>query len=322
MVVTRRDFTKTALAAFPASVFIASTAPARAQGAAKPNSRWAGVHVGMNAPYNFGTGNYTTGEEILKRCLQLGCSATELRAQPVELFMGSPVAVAGAAAAGRGRAAGAAPGPSAAETAQAARRWRLSTSLEKVAEFRRMYDAAGVAIEIVKWDGILGFSEPEIAYACLVTKALGARALSTEIGPAGTEKVGPIVASHGLIIGYHGHTETGDADWERVFAQSPGNGANVDIGHYLGGHKTSPIPFIEKYHERVTHIHVKDKTLANVNVPFGQGDTPIIQALRLIRDKKWNIQATIEFEYPVPAGSERMAEIAKCLEYCKQALNS
>ena len=56
------------------------------------------------------------------------------------------------------------------------------------------------------------------------------------------------------------------------------------------------------------------------NVPFGQGDTPITEVLQLIRDNKWNIQATIEFEYPVPEGSTRMAEIKKCIDYCRAAL--
>jgi hypothetical protein len=55
-------------------------------------------------------------------------------------------------------------------------------------------------------------------------------------------------------------------------------------------------------------------------VPFGEGDTPVVEVLRLIRDNKWPIQATIEFEYPVPAGSDRMAEMAKALQYCKTAL--
>ena len=40
----------------------------------------------------------------------------------------------------------------------------------------------------------------------------------------------------------------------------------------------------------------------------------------MIRDNKWKIQATIEFEYPVPAGSDRMTELAKSLQYCKDAL--
>ncbi|MGH9370127.1 MAG: hypothetical protein ACRD15_01200 [Vicinamibacterales bacterium] len=55
-------------------------------------------------------------------------------------------------------------------------------------------------------------------------------------------------------------------------------------------------------------------------MPFGQGDTPIKEALQLIRDNTWNIQATIEFEYPVPEGSDRMTELKKCVDYCRAAL--
>jgi len=50
------------------------------------------------------------------------------------------------------------------------------------------------------------------------------------------------------------------------------------------------------------------------------GDARALHALRLIRDNKWPIQATIEFEYPVPQGSKRVLEIRKALQYCKDAL--
>src|SRR6188472_392607 len=113
---SRREFGRLALAGVPATAFLLKSGSTLAA-AAKPNSKWAGVQVGMNVPYNFGTGNYTTGDDILQRCVDLGISAVELRAQPVELFLGSPAAIAGAANAGRGRgnrgggqAAGAAPG--------------------------------------------------------------------------------------------------------------------------------------------------------------------------------------------------------------------
>ena len=43
-------------------------------------------------------------------------------------------------------------------------------------------------------------------------------------------------------------------------------------------------------------MHVKDKTLDDKNVPFGKGDTPVKEVLQLIRDNKWNMQATIEFD--------------------------
>jgi hypothetical protein len=47
------------------------------------------------------------------------------------------------------------------------------------------------------------------------------------------------------------------------------------------------------------------------NVPFGQGDTPIKEVLQVIRGNQWNIQATIEFEYPIPPSSDRMTELKK-----------
>src|SRR5256885_13317138 len=99
---SRREFGRLALAGVPATLLVkpGSTILSAAD---KPNSKWAGVQVGMNVPYNFGTGNYTTGDEILQRCQRLGISGVELRAQPVELFLGSPAAIAGAADAGRRR---------------------------------------------------------------------------------------------------------------------------------------------------------------------------------------------------------------------------
>ena len=197
--------------------------------------------------------------------------------------------------------------------------------MSKVKEFRKKYDEAGVAIEIVKVDGIFGFTDDVVDYAFELAKNLGARAISTEISrddPSQMARVGQVADKHKMMIGYHGHAETGPAQWEATFARAKYNGANLDIGHFIGGHKTSPIPFLKQHHDRITHIHVKDKTLNDANVPFGQGDTPIKEALQVIRDNKWKIQATIEFEYPVPQGSDRMTELAKSIQYCKDALLS
>ena len=83
------------------------------------------------------------------------------------------------------------------------------------------------------------------------------------------------------------------------------------------------MPFLKQHHARITHVHVKDRKMKEgATTPFGEGDTPIVEVLRLIRDNKWPIQATIEFEYPMPAGSDRMTELAKTIEYCRRALVS
>jgi len=95
----------------------------------------------------------------------------------------------------------------------------------------------------------------------------------------------------------------------------------LDIGHFVSGNSISPIPFIQKRHDRITHLHIKDRKMHNgPNMPLGQGETPVKEVLQLLKKEKWRMQATIEFEYPIPPGSTRMAEIAKCVEYCKNAL--
>jgi sugar phosphate isomerase/epimerase len=369
---TRRDFGKLVLAGVPTVGLLNSDLAATTVFLAKPNSKWAGVQVGMNVPYNFGTGNYTPGDEIIEKCIQLGVSGTELRAQPVELFLGSPAAVAGAAAAaarGRGAGRGAAQDPQAAAggraggaagqeppavgaagaargeggrqgggrgagraeltpeqqaaqraAAEETRKWRTSVSMDKVKQFRKKFEDAGILIEIVKWDGIFTMSDDEVDYCFQVSKALGARALSTEINLEGAKRLGQFADKHKMQFGCHGHAATTAADFETVFSFAKYNGANLDLGHFIAG-QGSPIPFIQKYSDRITHVHVKDRKLNNgPNVPFGQGDTPIKEVLQMMRDKKWKFQATIEFEYPVPAGSDRMAEMAKSLEYCRACL--
>ena len=278
----------------------------------RPDSKFAGVQIGMNVPYNFGS-RTLGGDETLAKTLQLGISAVELRSQPVELLMGAPLEV---LEPGRGKEAQAA-------AAAQLRAWRLKTRLSNATAFRRKWDEAGVRIEIVKYDGIYDFTDAEMDYAFKLAKALGARAISCEIDVEKSKRVGQFADRHKLMVGYHGHTKVSPPMWETAFGYAKYNGANVDIGHFVAGDFGSPVPFITAHHDRITHVHIKDRKVNDGdNVPFGEGDTPIKEVLQLIRDSKWPIQATIEFEYNVPPGSDKMAEMAKCVQYCKDALLS
>jgi sugar phosphate isomerase/epimerase len=317
MLYTRRELGKRALAVLPAGTLspeLASLIAAQR----KPNSKVSGVQIGLNVPYSFG-GTTMPGDEVLEKCIQLGISGVELRSQPVELFAGVAANLLGG---GGGRRATMTPEQEAAQKTRVEEltKWRVSAPMGKVKEFRKKYEDAGVLIEIVKFDGIYAFTDDVLDYAFELARNLGARAISCEIDVAQTKRVGRFADKHKMMVGYHGHTATGPAQWEEAFGYAKYNGANLDIGHFLAGNKTSPVPFVKQHHDRITHIHVKDKTLDDKNVPFGQGDTPIKEVLQLIRDNKWKIQATIEFEYPVPQGSDRMTEIAKSVQYCRDAL--
>jgi sugar phosphate isomerase/epimerase len=95
---------------------------------------------------------------------------------------------------------------------------------------------------------------------------------------------------------------------------------NLDIGHFTACNYDA-VAFIKEHHARVTNLHLKDrKKNHGPNTPWGQGDTPIKAVLQLLRQGKYGIPANIELEYAVPPGSDRVAEVKKCLAYCKDAL--
>jgi len=64
---------------------------------------------------------------------------------------------------------------------------------------------------------------------------------------------------------------------------------NLDIGHYTAGNNDAAA-FLRKHHDRITHIHIKDrKRNQGPNVQLGTGDTPIKECLTLIRDNRYPV---------------------------------
>ncbi len=316
---TRRDFARFALTALPAAAILPSLASLNAAAPArrKPDSKVRGVQIGINVPYSFGD-PAMSGADVLANCVALNLSAVELRAQPVETYMGAAPELVLAPVRGVKVA------PAEAEARKAAiRAWRSSAPLSLAKEFRRMYESAGVLIEILKVDNIFKLSDDELDYQFALAKAVGARAISSEISFVEDElkRVGAFADKHRFWVAYHGHTSTTASIWEHAFTLAKYNAANVDLGHFVAGNNLSPVPFIKRHHDRITHVHVKDrKYREGPNTEFGKGDTPIGDVLRLIRDNHWEMQATIEFEYKVPEGSDRMKEIAKAIQYCRDQL--
>src|ERR1700693_4484383 len=108
LTITRRELGKMALAALPASRLLA-----------KPNSKFGGVQIGINAPYSF-HGPYSSGDECLDAIVKLNLSSVELRAQPIEQFRGAPATLVAYPAVRPGGRAGGGQGRGSAATGQAA----------------------------------------------------------------------------------------------------------------------------------------------------------------------------------------------------------
>jgi len=114
-----------------------------------------------------------------------------------------------------------------------------------------------------------------------------------------------------------------ETSWDVALEQSKYNSINMDAGHFTEAINGSPLPFIKKHHDRITSMHLKDKKYAKDgggNTEWGKGQVPLKDILQLMKKDKYRFPGNIEFEYDVPAGSTVIAEMAKCLRYCKDAL--
>ncbi|OHB63915.1 MAG: hypothetical protein A2Y77_13610 [Planctomycetes bacterium RBG_13_62_9] len=305
-----------ALTMVPRHVLGGAGAPA----ATKPNSVFKGVRIGT-ITYSF-RGVENTAEGTLKAILTCGLSEVELMSGPVDDYVGLS---------GGGPRGGPRRGAQMTDEQRQAmqkqqqeqRQRRLAVPREKYQALRKMYNDAGVNIHIVKYDniGAENMTDEEIDNCFAAAKALGATGITRELSDPIAKRLGPFADKHKIWIGFHNHTQLKPTTYDgEVLSYGKYLGINFDAGHYLVGTGESPIPFIEKYHERIVSLHLKDRTKAGGNVAWGQGETPIKEILQLMRKNKWTFPADIELEYRVPEGSTAVAEVAKCVQYCKNAL--
>jgi sugar phosphate isomerase/epimerase len=198
--------------------------------------------------------------------------------------------------------------------------------MTKYVELRKMYNDSGVAIHIVKFSPE-NWTDEEIDYSFKAAKALGAKGVCNEINDNACKRMGPIAQKNGMYAIFHQHLQPGEPGWtfNKFLEYSPANMLNFDAGHYFGATGLHPNGIIERLHDRIVSVHLKDKTgkngnPANTNMEWGKGETPIADILNLIKKNKWPINVDIELEYPVPQGSDAVAEVKKCVEYCRNIL--
>ena len=211
--------------------------------------------------------------------------------------------------------------PETPEVSDADRAKQREAQLAKCAELRKMYNDAGVNIHIHKLP--FGRTDDDVDFNFEIAKALGCKAITTERNDQQVKRLAPFAEKHKIWVAVHNHTNNTPKIDEIDPLLSAGEyiGFNFDIGHYVAGTKgKSPIPVIEKYHDKIISLHLKDRTASGGNLPWGKGETPIKEVLQLLKKEQWPIYADIELEYQIPAGSDAVTEVAKCLEYCKEAL--
>lgn len=272
----------------------------------KPNSKFFGVQVGV-ITYSYRSMPHDI-DQLLQYIVDSGISAVELMGEAVEEFAGKPSEQDRVAA------------------------WRAQVSMDPFKAVKKKFRKAGVSIYAFK-PSALGEknTDAEIEYAIRAGKALGARSVTVELpqNPDQSLRLGKLAEKHNMYIGYHNHTQATDTWWDVALDQSPSNSMNLDVGHYIaaGGNNTREtlLALIESKHNRITSMHFKDRQTKDngaANLPWGEGDTPLVEILNLLKEKKYDIPVSIELEYKIPEGSDAVHEVQKCLAYAKKALGA
>ena len=353
--VSRRRFIATAAAA--TAVFsippirtggVNSTEPvSNSTPSTKFNSKFGGVQMGL-ITYAFRSYKDKSAVKILQYCVDAGIGSIEYMGGPAEVYAGIPSGTPADAETikkniggkstsrpldfsksmiGDGGGWGSYPGN------EEQRKWRASVPMTKFEELRKIYNNAGVEIHIVKISPAT-WSDEEIDYAFRMGKALGAKCLTDELDwvEGAVPRLASFAEKHSMYAGFHVHQQFGSEGFsvDPYLAISPAVVLSFDAGHYYGATGLNPCGFIEKYHDRIFNIHLKDKTGPNTDPPntnqvWGQGETPLQDVLLLMKEhageKNWPKYIDIELEYPVQKWSDPVKEVRKCLNYAKFILS-
>ena len=313
---TRRDFAKLTLAGVPASLLVANL-PVSAF--AQINSRIKGVQIGA-ITYSFRS---MSPPDIIKAYVDIGLGEMELMSNHAEQLASAP-----AGRGGGGRRGALTPEQQAERdvAVKALRDWRMAATEATFKPVRKKIEDAGIDLKLLCYNmNVRTTEDNEIEYAFLMAKALGVGAISTSTQVSMAKRLAPFAEKHKMMVGFHGHANTTNPDevatpesFAVVMAASKYLGANLDVGHYTeAGY--DPVAFLQQHHGRVTNLHLKDMKKASNGggyTPFGQGDAPLKEVLKLVQTNKWDIPVNIEFEYP----GDPLVEVPKCLAYVKDAL--
>jgi len=284
--------------------------PARLFAADKPNSNFKGVQIGVNT-YSYRDTKATSAEQVLGYLLENGLSSVELQGGSINPYIKRPSI--------------------SADAPDASDKWLAAAEdkeiLARCAALRKMYEDAGVKIHTSKFGNIgeSKMTDGEIEFCFVVAKALGSGVITREIDQNVAKRIGPMSDKHKVYIAFHNHEQINATTYDGpILTHGEYLAINFDIGHYVASNDDSVVAFIEKFNKRMVSLHLKDRTTkanGKKNLAFGEGDTPIIDVLKLISKNKYPMTADIELEYKIPEGSTPVKEVTRCVQYCKAALS-
>tara|TARA_X000001036_G_scaffold136010_1_gene128796 strand:- start:10742 stop:11614 length:873 start_codon:yes stop_codon:yes gene_type:complete len=199
---------------------------------------------------------------------------------------------------------------------------RNEASISKFKELRKLYNDAGISIFAFKPRRCFEKynTDDEIRYGMRAAKALGASHITLE-HPSDDEhtlRLSEIADEEDILVGYHNHEQGTPTLWDTAISQSDFNRLNIDLGHYTASETGDPLEIFKDKHNKIVSMHLKDRkrlSRGGDNLVWGQGDTPIKEAVKIYKEEGYDFPLTIELEYDIPEGSDEISELKKCISY-------
>jgi len=202
-------------------------------------------------------------------------------------------------------------------------KWRKTVPLGHFRSIRNKFDGAGIAIHGLS--GFPGATDEELSRTFEIAEVLGARIVTLGVTFPEARRVAPLAEKRDFIVGIQGEPDLNitnpevisrPAQYDKALSLSRSYRISFDIGDGTGGGYDS-LAFVKDRLDHIAVIYLKDRRKDGLSVPWGEGDTPLKEILRLVKNSKYPIRCYIDCDYRT---TDRPADMKRSFGYAKAAL--
>jgi sugar phosphate isomerase/epimerase len=178
-------------------------------------------------------------------------------------------------------------------------------------DIRAKFDAAGIAVTSynVKYDD--SFTDDEINVTFHQAKVLGASSITAPGSAAIIKHLATFADKYEMNVAITDFTMASQLPSKRFKL-------NVDIGA-IAAANGSPVAWIQENHDAIGQLTIKDRRRnKGINEKWGDGDTPVQDVLKLVKDKKYTFPVFADYEY-IGLGTPA-EELERCMDYMRSAV--
>jgi hypothetical protein len=192
------------------------------------------------------------------------------------------------------------------------RKWRLRVPADYFQAIGRRFARAGIAISAFNYSPDASFTDEEIDRGFEMARALGAGMITASATPEVAARIAPRAERQRMVVALE------DAGPQLSTAPRTSSYVKVSLGvGDLTAANLDPVGYLTAHHGEIAALRLTDRRRdAGDSRPWGGGDTPIRDVLRLVSREGWPMPRYVDCDY---AGSgNAVEEMKKCVAYATE----